>query len=1228
MKIMSNPKLLIPLALLVIVLIAAALLLLSRRTAPRPILTPGLTAEPLPVTGSPGATLMTPLTPAQTGINFINQLSPENQIKYTYNGAGVAVGDFDGDGLIDIFLCNQEGQSKLYRNKGNMQFEDVTEAAGLSQVTAQGGFAIGAYFADIDNDGDLDLFITNWKVSNRLFENLGNGKFRDITAAAGVIYAGGSTTATFADYDRDGHLDFYVTNYRPNAIEMETTSLRLQQSADGQLLVPPELQDRITLVQGEGGRISIRELGERDLLYRNNGDGTFSEVAAAAGISGNYWGLSATFTDIDGDGWPDLYVTNDLWSPDTFYLNNGDGTFTLIDPMMLQHTPHFSMGIDFGDINNDGLMDYFIGDMISRDHTLRLTQHGEMDMSPSPPGFAPQFMRNSLYLNNGDGSFSDIAWIADVAASEWTWSVKFADLDLDGYLDLFITNGMVRDLMDSDAFYEAKRIQETQGIEAFMAYLQQYPLLNNPNVVFRNNGDLSFTEVAAQWGLATEKVGHGASLADLDNDGDLDIVVNYMNDTVGIYQNNAAASRIMVQLVGQSSNSQGIGANITLTTDNGIQTRHVTASGGYLSNHQPAAVFGLGAAGLIRELRVEWPSGHVQTFPDSTSGPLQANMLYTIVEPAEKLSLNPSQPLAPTNPQFREVGQQVGLTGSHWESSFDDFAQQMLLPRRLSTLGPGIAWGDFNEDGLVDFYMAGARGQSGLLYQNQGNERFVPVTTGSTVTEEEMAPLWWYSGQDSRPSLLLSYSSVESGQSPYPIAARLTPNDTGFLAPDGSWQLLSTSSGGPMAAADFDGDGDVDLFVGGRVIPGQWPLAASSRLLRNDGGQMVDVTDQAAPGLNNIGLVTAAIWLDVDNDGDPDLLLATEWGPIHLFRNEGGFLIPSTQEAGLQPWLGLWTGLTAGDFNQDGFMDFAAANLGLNTPYRASLDSPLILYAGDVDNNGSWDLIETIWVDGVLRPMRERGMVGKAIPFVLEAFPTFRSYAEASINDIYGERLAGVGAYAAATLEHTIFLNNGSGQFTATPLPLIAQTTAGYGITTADFDNDGIDDLYLVGNFHGADHEIMAYSGGVSYWLRGNGNGTFTPVAAAQSGLFVPYEARGLAVADYNNDGWIDVAVGLNNHAPLLFRNGGVPGHNSLRIQLIGPAGNPTGVGARITITLPDGSTTSREIHAGNGYLSQDSPIQVFGLGRSSQAEITVRWPDGHITTLSGTAGQMVMVPR
>lgn len=1177
---------------------------------------PTLTATPLNVTAVQSQTLLANLPPETTGVNFTNTLQPENQIKYAYNGAGVAAGDYDNDGLVDIFLVSEETPSKLFHNVGNMRFEDVTEAAGLGKTTDSGGFGIGAYFADIDNDGDLDLFVTNWNVTNRLFRNNGDSTFTDITEAAGVTYAGGATTAAFADYDRDGDLDFFVATYRPSSIENEE-SVHLQMQ-NGQLVIPPELQDRLEVIGMDEEMGHLRELGERDLLYRNNGDGTFAEVAAQAGIQGGYWGLSAVFSDIDNDNWPDLYVTNDLWSPDGFYHNNGDGTFAVVKADMVQNSPMFSMGIDFADINNDGNMDYFIGDMMSRDHTRMLTQHGSMEMMTMPESNeVPQLMQNGLYLNNGDGSFSNIAWLADIAASEWTWSVKFADMDLDGYVDLLITNGMVRDLMDSDAAMMTMEIEETQGKEAAMAYLQEYPKLDTPNLAFRNNGDLTFSDVSAQWGFDTAGVGNGSAMADFDNDGDLDVVVNFLNQPTAVYRNDATSPRVFISLIGDESNREGIGARLTLTTDNGIQTHIISSSGGYLSSHQPAASFGLGTAKSIQELRIEWPSGRLQTFGPAD---IQANHAYVIREGGEAQAITAPQTAVPSS-WFADTASSAGLNQAHVESNFDDFAVQMLLPRKLSVLGPGVAWGDSDGDGDDDLYISGDAGQSGALYRNDGNGRFTNVTASTTAWRtpaEEMAPLWWYSGQNTTPDLLLAYSSVENKQ---PITGRFSPSGKADSFLDAGWTVSSNSSSGALASADFDGDGDLDVFVGGRVVPGQWPLPASSSLFANNNGQLTDVTATAAPELAGLGMVTGAVWSDLDNDGDSDLLLATEFGPIHVLTNDNGRLTDTTASWGLDRWTGLWTGIVTGDFNRDGRTDIAAANLGWNTKYHASIEQPLTVFGGDIDGDGGIEVIEAENMAGTLYPMIAPGMVEMDIPFIMDAFPMAKEYAEATLDQIYGDRLNSMTKLTATTLAHTVFLNDGQGHFTAAPLPQLAQSFPGYGLAVLDFDNDGLDDLYLAGNFSYADHETMMYTGGTSYLLKGNGDGTFNLIDSATSGLLVPHDARSVAVADYDQNGQADIVVGLNNHAPMLFRNTYPQGQNcALTVSLQGTAVNPTAVGAKITVTLPDGTSTSREIQAGSGYLSQNSPRLLFGMGAAATASVSVRWPDGTTTSQENVA--------
>lgn len=1188
-----------------------------------------------------------------TGISHQNYLPPERQIEYLTMGAGLAAGDYNNDGLVDLYLVSESGPNKLYRNLGAWQFDDVTMEAGVDvQRDVVAGrwnerFTSGAVFADTDNDGDLDLYVTALAGAATLFQNNGDGTFADITEQAGVGHVGASTTATFGDYDRDGDLDIYVATHRPYQLT--------KYFPPGSSTVPePELEYDMD----EHGMFTP----EPDRLYRNNGNGTFNDVAEEAGVLRHDFGLGAKFADLNEDGWPDLYVSNDFETPDRLYINQRDGTFVEDDPMMLQHSPMFSMGMDIGDINNDGHMDIVTSDMLSPNRMRRQTQSmdmgmgmdmdmgmdmGSMDMGsmehPMEPmtdtasmehsmesmgsmdsmegdmmgmGMSgdgpPQVMRNALHIANGDGTFSDISSFAGTTATDWTWTMKFVDLDLDGFNDILVTNGFVHDMLNSDEQLLLGQMKQAGMNREMMEYERTRPPLLTPDILFRNRGDLTFENVATEWGFDDPSIGHGVALADIDNDGDLDTVVNNLNSPVGVYRNDADANRIKVALEGSASNRRGLGARLTLTTPDGEQVTEMSSSGGYMSGHEPIVVFGLGTQTRAERLLIEWPSGHVSEVRD-----LRANTSLTVKEPSGPGKI--VEPREPTDKQFEQVAQTAGVTFHHAESHFDDYAVQPLIPEKMSQYGPGIAWGDANGDGDDDLAISGGLSQPGAVYENIGGGHFEPLDSAAAPAGyEQQAMLWWPDG-----TLLASLSAVESGaDGPHPAVQVVS----GALDVQG---VRLPGSAGALAAADYDGDGQLDLFVGGRVAPGRWPEATSSGLFKGNSGTLLDVTQNAAPSLAEIGMVTGAVWSDVDGDRDPDLLLARDMGAPALLINDQGRLHDETASAGLSDLTGRWTGLATGDVDQDGDQDVVVANLGKNTRYRATVDEPYVVYAGDLAGDGGVDVIETEWEDGNIYPIRGATELGREMPFLGERFDSFLSFARATTAEVFGDQLAERAArYEVRTLAHTLLLNDGTGVFTAEELPLAAQLTSGYGVVMNDLDGDGHQDIYLVGNFNGPEPmHTGPYSGGVSVWLRGDGAGGFTGSPVNESGLSVPEDAKGLAAGDFDADGWVDLAVGLNSGPVKLFANRGVPGRAGVVLRLKGPAGNPNGIGAKVTLALPDGTVLTREVQAGSSFLSQSSSTQAFGVGESEgPVELTVTWPDGTSQTDTADPGSVVEI--
>ncbi len=1182
---------------------------------------PGLSSVPLRAAGPGASPLFAKLSPGETGINFVSTLKRPNQIPFINTGAGVAIGDIDGDGLADVYLLSTDSPNKLYRQTSLWRFEDVTAEAGVDGGAA---WSRGATFVDIDGDGDLDLYVCNTEAPNLLYVNQGDGSFTEQAKQFGLAHAAASIMAYFADYDRDGDLDMYLLTYRalhqsvPGAQiadlvvpadtvktidEMRVHPVRTMEK-DGRL-VAENPEDWADL--GRGG---WELAGQRDRLFQNNGDGSFSDVTEAAGLIDYGLGLSAAWMDFDRDGWLDIYVGNDLTTRDRVWRNNGDGTFTNILEYLLPHTTWTSMGSDFGDINNDGRLDFYVADMAGSSHYKSKRNMGDISTFRDflVTEWPRQKMQNALFLATGLARYVEVSAMAGLDATDWTWSVRFGDLDNDGRLDLFTTNGTSRDDMSLDLTgIKMFEVWDTEGEAAAMEYMKTLPQAPSPDFAFRNLGGLHFEDVSASWGLNHDGISFGAAYADLDRDGDLDLVVNRLGEPAGIYRNQSGSGgRVLIRLRGKT-NRYGLGALVRLTSSRGTQVRHLMPTRGFMSSEEPLVHFGLGEDTSF-DLAVEWPEGHTQQLDK-----LVAGRFYTLDEqpgpPTVKRLPNPKELL------FLLVTKRLGLEWRHEERPFDDYSLQQLLPLQLSQLGPGLAWGDADGDGLDDLFVGGAAGQSGELFLFRGRAGFERRTGpwSGHAESEDMAPLWLDSDGDGDLDLFVSSGSNEYPGGDPRQADRLYRNDgsaTFSHVPDALPVVHGFS--GASAAADFDADGDLDLFVGGRAVPGRYPTAPRSRLLRNDGGRFSDVTAAIAPGLADVGMVTGALFSDADGDGKPDLLVTLEWGPVRLFTNLGGSFADHTQQAGLAERTGWWNSITGGDFNGDGAMDYAVGNLGLNSKYSASPELPTRLYYGDMDGSGEPELIEASSTTEGLLPVRGRSCASLAMPFVEERFPTYHDYASAQLIDIYPDDTLGQAqTFEAVELASGILMNDGEGGFDWRPLPRLAQASPGYGMVASDYNGDGHTDLYVVQNFFSREPETGLLDGGVSLLLFGDGSGDFRVSDPSESGLMVPGDGMGLAGGDLNRDGWPDVVLTQNNGPLAAFGNHGVAGNSSLAVRLKGLVGNPVAVGARVTLEMSDGHRQTTEVYAGSGYLSQSSPTCFFGLGTGQAKLLWVRWPDG-----------------
>ena len=1228
---------------------ALALVVLS--TCSASLAQPGtITSRPLSAPAAPvGETMFTQLDAPHTGIDFENRIDWDNARKHlymhSYAGSGVCIGDYDNDGRPDVYLTGQVQRDRLYRQTGDMVFEDVTDSAGVNLGTAWG---TGATFLDIDNDGDLDLYVCNYDAPNLLYINRGNGTFVEGAQEAGLNFSGASVMASVADYDHDGYVDIYLLTNRiyPGTLLDQP---RMQRDAIGNVSVAPGQDESFAVqtrrINGRDQRFVIKA-GQRDRLYHNNGDGTFTEVGAAAGIFGNHPGLSATWWDYDGDGWADLYVGNDFWDPDRWYRNNGDGTFTDIVSQTVPSTPWFSMGADYGDINNDGRMDFLAADMSARTHFMSKLWMGDMGdsrwflLSAEPR----QYMHNMLYLNTGTPRFMEIGYLAGLASTDWTWSVLFNDLDNDGLIDCFATNGttnhsfdpdLTRQLQALDADLDKRGVTDPeQRWEAQWQKYRQVPPTRESNVVFRNDGEYHFSDSSSDWGVNQETLSYGAAMADFDRDGDLDLIVCNIDDPIGVYRNDSTKGhRILISLRGTRDNRFGVGASIDIVA--GMrQVRQVFTTHGFESATEPVTQFGLGEADTIDHLTVTWPNGATQRFDN-----LKADQWYTITQPGDTPA--PLPPVASLPHTFEPVGAASGLkTAAVHERVFDEYVREPLIPAKLSQNGPGMAWGDADGDGDQDLYVGGPAGQSGKLFLDNGSGQFTRVAQNVWSDDresEDMAALWIDVDGDGDLDLVVASGSDEKPEGDATLRDRLYLNDGHAVfshAPADALGEVATSTSA-LVAADYDRDGDLDLFVGGRTVSGQYPLAPPSRLLRNDNGKFTDVTQDDAPGLADSGMVTSAVWSDANNDGLMDLLIACEYGPIHYWKNAGGRLVDCTQEAGLSELTGWWNSIAPGDLDGDGDMDYVVLNAGLNTKYKtATPEKPAMIYYSDFDGNGQYDIVEAkSGSDHVLLPVRGLSCSSEAMPVVKERMPTYHDFAGATLEQIYTpDSLAQASVLRANTLASGVLVNQSTpgsdmATFTFKPLPRIAQASPGYGVVVGDLLGNGLPDVYFVQNFSYREPETGRWAGGIGQFLLGVGSCQFMANPTNNRGLLVPGDGRALTVCDVNHDGRPDLALTQNEGPLRVFTYNPASELLSvdfLAVSLTGKPGNPTAVGARIRLigagAIP-GQTV--EITAGSGYLSQSVPEVFFGLGPAPAGAVTleVRWPDGSTTTHAVNAG-------
>jgi len=1158
---------------------------------------------------APGQVGFRSMPASETGLAFTNSMLGDLYLTnaVAHNGAGVAIGDVDGDGWPDIYLCNLEGPNRLFRNRGQWRFDPMDQP----QVACADQRSTGAALVDVDGDRDIDLLVNGIGVGTRLFLNDGQGHFTEKTGS-GLSNTASATSLALADIDGDGDLDLYCTHFI-DVMRLADPSTRFALTRKGDGWEVSKINGESTRSAKWKGRFEatpdgkVRELPEIDGFYRNEGHGRFTPIEHEAGTFSDAagkpitpyrdWGLAVMFRDINGDGLPDLYVCNDNTSPDRIWIQQGPGRFRELETTRLRHTSRSAMGVDFADVDRDGRDDFFVVDMLAREHRFRMTQlvrdrptRAEIEAAEG----RPQFNRNTLFLGQPGGYFAEVAWMAGLAASDWTWSTLFLDVDLDGFEDLLVTNGFEFDVMDQDSHDEIKDGGRRLGEAQLKRSMQMHPRWRTRNAAFRNLGHARF-EPAPSWGFDLEGISYGMAAGDLDNDGDLDLVVNNLNAPAAVYQNTAPAPRVAVRLRGLSPNSAGIGARISLVSPRFTQSQEMIAGGRYLSSDEPLRVFAFDPkldAGA--RLTVRWRSGRV-TVVDG----LQANHIYDVAEPSDPVPAEPPPlPSAPT--LFEDLSH--ALNHQHTDADFDDWALQPTLPRRLSQLGPGVAWFDVDGDGWEDLAVAGGRGGALGILRNQQGRSWVAVPGMPQASGDQCAVLGWHDGRGGR-HVLTSVSNLES---PPGSPSRIDDHPAVSMTRPESLPLGGHVPG-PMVAADVDGDGDLDVWVGGRGRVGRYPESTPSQWWLNNEGRLVPDARRSA-AFASVGMATGACAVDLDRDGDPDLVVATDWGPIRIFINDGKGFSDATAAWGLSDKTGLWTGIATGDFDGDGLPDLVCGNWGRNTSYELYRPADVRLFYGDWNGDGVNQILEAWRSGGDWLPVHDRTWLSQGLPKVASEFKTHGEFSRATVPAILRQIGATNSAWVGATEFSSMVLLNRGGTFVSTPLPPEAQRAPLFSVNVGDLDGDGIQDLLCTQNFFGTASDITREDGGFGLALRGRGDGTFLAWDSEALGIRVLGEQRGAALGDFDHDGRLDVAITQSRGPTRLFRNrSAIPGW---RVTLKGGPSNPDGVGAELRVEDEGGRLGPvQTVGAGSGYWSQDAPVRILTNPNKAVA-LRVRWPN------------------